>query len=201
MVVKGKPKGERIIMSESEDTSDDDDIKHDTINISSVCREVFTTMHVAAPGKTDKMSLKLKIDTGASGNTLTLQTYRKLHGKCDPAKVITPVKNTKLTAYNGQKIPCYGSLELELSHKGKLTKAKFYVVDVEDPCIIGLPTCEKWELVTINCGEINTTDVPSIESLKQVYPGLGDFHDPAKLNAKPGAESSTDSPKKMLCAP
>ena len=105
--------------SESEDTSDDDDIKHDTINIFSVRNEVFTTMDVVAPGKTGKTPIKLKIDTGASGNTLTLQTFRNLYGKRDPSKVITPVKNTKLTAYNGQKIPCYGSLDLELSHKGK----------------------------------------------------------------------------------
>ena len=58
-------------------------------------------MDVVAPGKTGKTPIKLKIDTGASGNTLTLQTFRNLYGKRDPSKVITPVKNTKLTAYNG----------------------------------------------------------------------------------------------------
>ena len=186
--------------SESEDTSDDDDIKHDTINIFSIRNEVFATVDVVAPGKTGKTPIKLKIDTGASGNTLTLQTFRNLYGKRDPSKVITPVKNTKLTAYNGQKIPCYGSLDLELSHKGKLTKAKFYVVDVEGPCIIGLPTCEKLKLVTINCNEINTTDVSSVESLKQAYPGqvdtLGDFQGPAQLHTKLGAEPSIDPPRK-----
>ena len=157
-------------------------------------------MDVVAPGKTGKTPIKLKIDTGASGNTLTLQTFRNQYGKLDPSKVITPVKNTKLTAYNGQKIPCYGSLDLELSHKGKLTKAKFYVVDVEGPCIIGLPTCEKLKLVTINCNEINTTDVSSVESLKQAYPGqfdtLGDFQGPAQLHTKLGAEPSIDPPRK-----
>ena len=40
--------------SESEDTSDDDDIKYDTINIFSIRNEVFTTMDVVAPGKTGK---------------------------------------------------------------------------------------------------------------------------------------------------
>ena len=191
--------------SESEDTSDDDDIKHDTINIFSIRSEVFTTMDVVAPGKTGKTPLKLKIDTGASGNTLTLQTFRNLYGKRDPSKVITPVKNTKLTAYNGQKIPCYGSLDLELSHKSKLTKAKFYVVDVEGPCIIGLPTCEKLKLVTINCNEINTTDVSSVESLKQAYPGqfdtLGDFQGPAQLHTSLGAEPSIDPPRKCSVHP
>ena len=150
--------------------------------------------------KTGKTPIKLKIDTGASGNTLTLQTFRNLYGKRDLSKVITPVKNTKLTAYNGQKIPCYGSLDLELSHKGKFTKAKFYVVDVEGPCIIVLPTCEKLKLVTINCNEINTTDVSSVESLKQAYPGqfdtLGDFQGPAQLHTKLGAEASIDPPRK-----
>ena len=191
--------------SESEDTSDDDDIKHDAINIFSIRNEVFTTMDVVAPGKTGKTPIKLKIDTGASGNTLTLQTFRNLYGKRDPSKVITPVKNTKLTAYNGQKIPCYGSLDLELSHKGKLTKAKFYVVDVEGPCIIGLPTCEKLKLVTINCNEINTTDVSSVESLKQACPGqfdtLGDFQGPAQLHTKTGSRTAHRSSKKMLCTP
>ena len=64
--------------SESEDTSDDDDIKHDKINIASVRSEVSTAMDVVTPEKTGKIPLKLKIDTGAFGNTLTLQTYRKL---------------------------------------------------------------------------------------------------------------------------
>ena len=186
--------------SESEDTSDDDDTKHDTINIFSIRSEVFRTMDVVAPGKTGKTPLKLKMYTGASGNTITLQTFRNLYGKRDPSKVITPVKNTKLTAYNGQKIPCYGSLDLELSHKVKLTKAKFYVVDVEGPCIIGLPTCEKLKLVTISCSEINTTDISSVESLKQAYPGqfdtLGDFQGPAQLHTKVGAEPSIDPPRK-----
>ena len=89
--------------------SDDDDIKHDTITIFSFCSDVFTKMDVVAPGKTGKTLLKLKIDTGASGNTLTLQMFRNLYGKCDPSKLSHPVKNTKLTAYNGQKIPCYSS--------------------------------------------------------------------------------------------
>ena len=39
------------IALESEDTSDDDDIKHDTINMFSIRSEVFTTMHVVDPGK------------------------------------------------------------------------------------------------------------------------------------------------------
>ena len=97
----------------------DGDIKHDIINNSSVLGEMFSTIYVVAPGETGKIRLKLKIDTGASDSALTLQTYRKLNGKCDPSKVIIPVKNTKLTAYDGQKIPCHDS------HKGKLTKAKF----------------------------------------------------------------------------
>ena len=139
---KRKPKGERKftnMASESGDRSDDDDFKHDTINIFSVHSEVFTAMGEVGIGKTGKIPLKLKIDTGASGNTHTLQTYRKLYGKVDPSIVFRPVKNTKLAAYNGQKIPCHGSLQLELSHKGKLTKAKSYVVDAQGPCIIGLP--------------------------------------------------------------
>ena len=54
--------------------------------------------------------------------------------------------------------------------------------------------------MTINCNEINTTDVSSVESLKLAYPGqfdtLGDFQGPAQLHTKLGAEPSINPPRK-----
>ena len=120
-----------------------------------------------------------------------------------PKDIIEPTRNVKLVAYNGQEIPCLGSINLQLrfGEEEKLTKAKFYVVDVPSAPIVGLPTCEKIGLVTIHCDDLRPTpDVTTVEGLKQAYPGqfdtLGDFRGVAKLHLKQDCEPFMDPPRK-----
>ena len=119
-----------------------------------------------------------------------------------PKDVLEPTRNVKLVAYNGQEIPCLGSINLQLRFGEKnFTKAKFYVVDVPSAPIVGLPTCEKIGLVTIHCDDLRPTpDVTTVEGLKQAYPGqfdtLGDFRGVAKLHLKQDCEPFIDPPRK-----
>ena len=146
--------------------------------------------------------IKLKVDTGAAGNTLPLRTYKQMYKTLPPKDILEPTKNVRLVAYNGQEIPCLGSINLQLRFGEKtFTKAMFYVVDVPSAPIVGLPTCEKIGLVTVHCDDLRPTpDVTTVEGLKQAYPGqfdtLGDFRGVAKLHLKQDCEPFIDPPRK-----
>jgi hypothetical protein len=163
-------------------------------------QEIFAELDVIRPEKKKVHKIRLKVDTGASGNTLPLRTFRQMYGDRSPSTIVKPEKHTRLTAYNGQEIPCMGSLTLELRHKDEFVPAKFYVVDVDGPPIVGLPTIEKLKLVTVHCNAVNLDCIDTIEDLKKAFPeqfdNLGNFKEPAQLRTKPDAEPFVDPPRK-----
>ena len=105
---------------------------YDCIRISSVRNEVFTTLDVICPRKKGMRKIKLKVDTGAAGNTLPLRTYKQMYKTLPlrtykqmyktlpPKDILEPTRNVKLVAYSGQEIPCLGSstssFDLEKTH-------------------------------------------------------------------------------------
>ena len=66
-------------------TSEEDSTEpYDCIRISSVHNEVFTTLDVICPRKKGMRKIKLKVDTGAAGNTLPLRTYKQMYKTLPP---------------------------------------------------------------------------------------------------------------------
>lgn len=186
--------------SQNEASDEEEEIGSHTIQVCSVNnREAFVSLDASFPEKGGTRKLKLKVDTGASGNTLPIKTFKQIYGSRKASKILKPVK-TRLTAYNGQEIKCRGAITLQLQHGRNSIPAKFYVVEVDGPAIVGLPTCEQLHLVTIHCDEVSSADLHTIEGLKRAYPGqfdtLGDFKDPAHLSVKPEAEPFVDPPRK-----
>ena len=178
-------------------------------------REVFTTLNVLPPGLPhDRYTLRLKIDTGASGNTLPLRVFRQMYGKDASTKQrLTPLGDVKLSAYNGQCIPCFGTIEMKCRRdkRSAWDAETFYVVDVDGHAVVGLPMCERLHLVTINIEGIhNDTDIPptaqhvitihDIGDLKAAFPQqfdkLGNFPGTAALHLKDDAEPFIDAPRK-----
>ena len=83
--------------------------------------EAYGKIQIHVPGSVDdnvKRYLKLKVDTGAQGNTLPLRTFRnmmpdKLDDNGYPnRREVNSAENTTLTAYNGTTIRCFGSVTL-----------------------------------------------------------------------------------------
>ena len=82
--------------------------------------------------------------------------------------------------------------------------AVFYIVDVPGSVILGLPTCEALNLVTINCQLDSAATTPvkvtSVQDLMNMYPGpgqfdtVGKFAGPAKIRPKEDAEPHVDRP-------
>ena len=122
-------------------------------------------------------------------------------------EILTPIGQTKLTAYTGGRIKCFGSMTLTCkSGSSNWMKAVFYVVDVPGPVVLGLPTCEALNMVTINCHvetlERTTKSKPfvTVEERKVWYSAqfdtVGKFKEPAKIILKPDAEPHIDRPRK-----
>ena len=68
-------------------TSEEDSTEpYDCIRISSVRNEVFTTLDVICPRKKGIRKIRLKVDTGAAGNTLPLRTYKQMYKTLPPKR-------------------------------------------------------------------------------------------------------------------
>ena len=101
-----------------DDTSSETDMEEfHNIKMSNKCidtistrDEAFTTVDVRCPGRKSVKLLRLKIDTGAQGNALPIRTFRQMYGNIDTRKILTPTGQTKLTAYTGGRIKCFGSM-------------------------------------------------------------------------------------------
>ena len=109
--------------------------------------------------------------------------------------------NTKLTAYNGEQIKCIGKFTIDVHHNRKIQSVLLYVVDVTGPAVIGLPTCERLNIVTINVDHISpSVAISNIDDLTQLYPNqfdtIGSFKGTAMLRLKDDAVPLIDAPRK-----
>ena len=106
-------------------------------------------------------SLQVKVDTGASRNVLPLCLFRHLYPNCidKTGQPIGPdAISTRLTAYNGTQIPLFGSLHGPIIWQPCSSSAQphkinscWYVAYTPGPAILGLPSCERLEVVKMNC--------------------------------------------------
>ena len=185
--------------------------------------EAFATLDIQLPSRSHIDNLKLKVDTGAQGNTLPIRIYRRMYPKLLDAEgnpsptALQSNRKAKLTAYNGTEIRCYGCTTIPCRYQGnQWTDTEFFVVDVDGPAIVGLPSCQKLKLVTLNCvvNTSHTTSVPpgttdlppinNVEDLKRMYPDrfdtLGCFPGEVHLTVDPNVLPHIDAPRKVPIA-
>ena len=78
--------------------------------------EAFTNVTLPAPAgdKAHEASIRVKVDTGAGGNILPLRLFSQMYpdqiGPDGLPKGLTPTP-TRLTTYNGTRIPQHGALD------------------------------------------------------------------------------------------
>ena len=126
--------------------------------------------------------LLCKIDTGAEGNVIPVDVYKRLCPQSSYSPEGAPLgltpSNTTITAFGGHTIPHYGICELTLSHHGHIKSYAFHVVNTVGPTILGLPTCRDMKLVTLNHG-ISTTQ--------------------AETASMPNPQGNADARSELLC--
>ena len=160
--------------------------------------------------------MRPKIDTGTGGNTLPIRTINQMYPKGQWKQLLEPTTYT-LQAYSGQKLKVLGTIDLPCKYNdNKWHTKEFFVVDVPGPAIIGLLTCKKLKLVTINVdknqeppthAQIDGVEsdrtrqtINCVDQLKTLYPDqfdrIGNFKMKATLNLQPDATPSIDPPRK-----
>ena len=155
--------------------------------------EAYAIIKVQPYSSSHTHNLRGKVDTGAQGNIMPLRTYRKMfpdHLDRQNRPTLTSSSSTILTAYNGTRIPQYGTLNMPCRHEGEWKTSSFYVAETEGPVIFGLPLCVSLDLVTMNCSlkAEPTTIVDTLDDLKVTFPdrfqGIGRFPDTQKLTLR-----------------
>ena len=145
--------------------SDFDELLFESIQIDSSAvnparNEAFAKVQAELPDiNHPKPMFKMKVDTGAQGNILSLRIRRNMfpeHADDNGLPTGTTPTQTKLTAYNGTPIVQHGVCSIKCSYGGKETKARFFVTDVNGLAICGLPTSCELQFVELHCG-ISTT--------------------------------------------
>ena len=78
--------------------------------------EAFVLINIKLPNRNGIHKLRLKIDTGAQGNTRPVFTFRRMFPeKLDIDGFLNIKKqfiNKKLIAYNGKPIKCFGNIKI-----------------------------------------------------------------------------------------
>lgn len=178
--------------------------------------EIFANIDIICPEKNGQHSLRAKLDTGSGGNTLPIRTIDQMYPQRQWEQLLEPTGDT-LTAYNGQKLKVLGTIDIPCKYHGNTWYTEeFFVVDVPGPAIIGLPTCKKMNLVTVNVKKNQTSlthtqidgvesnmlrqTISSVDQLKALYPDqfdrIGNFKMKATLHLQPDATPSIDPPRK-----
>ncbi|KAL5019152.1 hypothetical protein ScPMuIL_004874 [Solemya velum] len=143
--------------------------------------EALTYIHTLLSAKRTVVNIRVKVDTGAQANILPLRMFRRMfpeelspEGYPSANGVIRTV-HTTITAYNGTKIPQYGTITLPCRYKdNRWIDMIFYVVNTEGPAILGLDSSQELKLVTLQC-EINATErIMSVDDLETRYPNQFD---------------------------
>ncbi len=216
-----------IQMQTQDNTADIDnqfhDLNIDTVTVSSIDQEtnlnlpdeIYTNVKVQHDSHHAPVSLNVKLDTGARGNTLPLRMYRRMFPKCTTASGYphdSAVRNKSdiLRAYNGTAIKHYGAIVVTCKHdNANSIKTKFYVVESPGPAIIGLRTLLALNLVSLQC-EINmspTQDMhsdtvcwQSVSQLQTKYPEqfdrIGNFPGTYHIVTRPDAHPVIHAPRK-----
>ena len=156
---------------------------------------------------------RLKLDTGAAGNTLPIRTFHQMYGKgrlnCD---IVEPAPDIKLVSYSGDRIKCHGKISIPCKYRGPVWETiMFYIVDVPGPAILGLRNSQSLGIVTLNVDEVTPKTTvkragqPRLDDLsdaKRAFPDqfdrMGDFECDEDLEVKEDARGSIDAPRKTL---
>ena len=137
---------------------------------------------------------------------MPLRTFQRMY----PSNIDTegiPVRgslehrDTILTAYNGQLIRQYGTTRLKCVHETTTHEAEFFVADTPGPVILGLPSCRKLNLVTLNCAvSEHSPPLNSKEDLQRLYPdcfkGIGKFRETFHITLDPAVTPVVHAPRR-----
>lgn len=113
--------------------------------------------------------MECQLDTGAQVNIMSKNNFLKL--KINEF-IINKQLTTKLVSIHAKVIPAIGTCKLKCYYKDNFEFILFYIVDFDCITILGLPTCNKFNLIKrINC--VSDTNKSIINKYNDIFEGLG----------------------------
>ena len=120
--------------------------------------------------------LKVKVYTGAQGNTLPLRIFNRMFpeklndaGLPDP-RFVSRIQ-TILTTYGGNRLEQLGCITIPYQYSNRSRRdVSFYIVDVEGPAILGLLDLKAFKIVTFHHAIDAAEPVKSTKDLVKMYP-------------------------------
>lgn len=174
-------------------------------------QSVFAKLDVKHPS-VERVTLRVKVDTGANGNVLPLRCVRQLYGKDMPK---FEKSDARLTAVNGTTLPQLGHIFLCVKFENSdWLQLKFFVCDIDGPAILSCNASEKLSIVNFvespNISVVASQQsvvsnrpnvcIENCQMLQDVYPecfkGIGHLPGKFHIDLKPGAEPVIAAPRK-----
>ena len=192
-------------------SSDLENVTFNNILVSSVNRdEAFVTLKTEFDHLPGRQNLVLKVDTGAQGNTLPFRVFQQIFPHLtgvngEPLKGAVKPTNHVLSAYNNTRIKCAGVIDIYCCFENTPWQyVEFYVVDVPGHAILGLPTSEKMNIVTLHCTVKKESRISTVQDLVREYPDqfdkIGCFPNVHQLKTDPNVQPRIDAPRRVPIA-
>lgn len=126
--------------------------------------------------------VSLKVDTGASCNTLPVKIYKQLSNA-----PLTKLSR-KFTTYMGQEIPVLGKCTLQVEYQSKYYVQEYVVINKNVRPLLGLHGCREFGLVNEE-GIVGTINVNNdiVKDYNEVFQGIGKLPGEHTIKLKPDA--------------
>ena len=135
-------------------------------------------------------NLKMKIDTGASCNVMSVETYKALcNDKFKKAK-------TKFESYGGHKLEIAGKWCCVASFDDKLYPLDFIIVREDAITLLGLPSCVSLGIVQ-EASEVHETSEHIREQYADIFKGIGLLPGEHKIRLKEDVKPVVYSARKV----
>ena len=177
----------------SELSTEFEEFKIDTIT-SEQRNQIFTRVGLFFPGEKRKCNVKVKVDTGANANLLTVRSLNQIY-KDNQFPEMKKV-STKILAYNNEEISQLGTITVKDTNQNDI---EFFVVDSSGPNILGLQDSVKLDLVKINCGikQSNNAELdPYIKEYPDIFDGIGNLPGKFHITLKDEHQPVIQPPRK-----
>ena len=175
-----------------------DDKVYCMYSVIDISRSKYMTEPQLRSGPTSNwIEVTMQIDSGSEANCLRMEDFVKIQNRPDLKKTCAILK-----AYNGERVFPKGEIYPDIQIGGKMTRAKFVLIDDAPSLLLSGKTCEELELLSIK-RELPVNSVSDVKGLTKdailqehndVFTGLGYIGD-YKIELIEGAVPKQDSPR------
>ncbi|RVE62485.1 hypothetical protein OJAV_G00157530 [Oryzias javanicus] len=141
----------------------------------------------------NKKVLKVRLDTGADCNVISMGDLRKLRLDKKVSR-----SYSKLVAYSGQQIQTKGKIVLTCQYKDKTYDMEFEVIKSKAPAILGGESCEEMGLVKRL--HVLKTETDILEEYEDLFTGLGCLPGLYHIKTDPKVSPVVHAPRKVPVA-